>query len=489
MSLANLLRRYEPTMLKVRLTESQKLKRAHKRLQEQADGLELNPIEPTPALVETTIEALKEGQLPDRKVTKLIATGGLPLLAEAPMGLQLVEQLLGLVESTHSAVLNRCLLIGYLRLVKDKSLLSELLRNYLLRNVNSLPAKWVSRVSSYHLLSKPAGVSLAERLLAADTTNPRQLLQEAGLRGVLESSGFSQLVFRHTCNVLAKGYEPHDLTRFIDWTQDPTSKKWLFENDIANYTFALVTPYVRRDPPDSVKKDILNTLIGLFGDPRTKPAKWHAVDDAIQRTLKRWLTQNSFDLLLQIVNTSNDTHQWKERHDYWSTYIEGGHISEAWVALGPRAAEVANRLITAGELKSSGEYGKLQRSEIDPLHSMILMRIGDWIVSEWTHSGKLRFYNTEINRKAPKMYEKLYEASQIRLDNLAQDNVIHHNGWQDKATQIVKRKIGLTALQPSPAANRKKNVACISCGNSDADNGVNSSGKCFSCRGINFKSR
>jgi hypothetical protein len=489
MSLGSMLRRYEPTMLKVRLFESQKLKQAHRRLSAQADGMELKAIEPTPELIETTIAALANGQLPDKKVTKLIATGGLPALADIPKGIQRVEQLLNLIESRGSAVLNRCLLIGYLRLVTDKSLLSDLLRNYLQRNIETLPNKWGTRVTSYELLGKPVGASLAQRLTSPDTPNPRQVLQDAGLRGVLESSGFTRLVFRHVCRSMSKGFEPHDLARFLDWTQDPKSKKWLFENDITDYTTALVTPFIKRDPIDSVKKQVLSTLIELFKDPRTKPAKWHGVDEEIQRTLKRWLTQNSFDLLLQIVNSSNDTHQWKERHAYWNTYIDGGHISEAWVALGPRAVEVAQRLITTGELKSSGEFGRLQRSEIDPLHSMILMRIGDWIVSEWTHSGKLRFYNTETNRKAPKMYERLYEASQIRLDSLAQDNVIHHNGWQDKATQIVKRRIGLTARTPSAAANRKKNGACISCGNSDADNGVNSSGKCFSCRGINFKTR
>lgn len=488
MSLANMLRRYEPTMLKVRLFESQKLKQAHKRLRGQADGMELKAIEPTPELIETTVAALTNGQLPDRKVTKLIATGGLPALADIPKGIQLVEQLLILIESSGSATFNRCLLIGYLRLVTEKSLLSELLRNYLLRNIKALPDKWARRVASYQLLSKPVGVSLAQRLTAADTSNPRQVLQDAGLRGVLESSGFTRHIFRHVCRSMSKGFEPHDLARFLDWTHDPKSKKWLFENDIANYTAALVTPFIKRDPTDNIKNQVLSTLIELFNDPRTKPAKWHGVDEEIQRTLKRWLTQNSFDLLLQVVNSSNDTHQWKERHTYWSTYIEGGYISEAWVALGPRAVEVANRLIDSGELKSSGEFGRLQRSEIDPLHSMILMRIGDWIVSEWTHSGKLRFYNTESNRKAPKMYEKLYEASQIRVDSLAQDNVVHHNGWQDKATQIVKRRIGLSARKPVAGATSKKS-ACISCGNSDAGNGVNSSGKCFNCRGINFKSR
>jgi len=484
-----MLRRYEPTMLKVRLFESQKLKQAHKRLRGQADGMELKAIEPTPELIETTVAALTKGQLPDRKVTKLIATGGLPALADIPKGIQLVEQLLILIESSGSATFNRCLLIGYLRLVTEKSLLSELLRNYLLRNIKALPDKWARRVASYQLLSKPVGVSLAQRLTAADTSNPRQVLQDAGLRGVLESSGFTRLVFRHVCRSMSKGFEPHDLARFLDWTHDPKSKKWLFDKSIADYTTALITPFIKRDPTDSVKKQVLSTLIDLFEDPRTKPGKWHGVDEEIQRTLKRWLTQNSFDLLLQIVNSSNDTHQWKERHAYWSTYIDGGHISEAWVALGPRADEVAKRLIDSGELKSSNEYGLLQRSEINSLQSMILMRIGDWIVSEWTHSGTLRFYNTETNRKAPKMYEKLYEASQIRLDNLAQDTVIHHNGWQDKATHIVKRRIGLTARKTPPAATPKKSGACISCGNSDAGNGVNSSGKCFNCRGINFKSR
>jgi hypothetical protein len=70
-------------------------------------------------------------------------------------------------------------------------------------------------------------------------------------------------------------------------------------------------------------------------------------------------------------------------------------------------------------LPNSAMYAHFNKgsSSVKSNHSVILMKIGDLVISEWTHLGKVRIFRPG-SIHTPEMYKLGYDASKIRFETL-----------------------------------------------------------------------
>jgi hypothetical protein len=177
--------------------------------------------------------------------------------------------------------------------------------------------------------------------------------------------------------------------------------------------------------------------------------QWRGVDQAAVNLLLNWLTGDTLRAFMRILEQTADD-IWRYRRTFWMAFYEAGYVEEAWLALGTDAARLAERL--KGEARGVG-YGRLEVG-IQPNHSVLLLRIGSLVFSEWSHNGSLRAFRVN-DRGAPTLYQKTYNGRELR-DAVSLD---FHNGenerpqlthaasdrgtWQRKARDFIKRQTGV----------------------------------------------
>lgn len=280
---------------------------------------------------------------------------------------------------------------------------------------------------------------------------PLEIFEAAGLkRGVLLGGGFAFNAFVEMCREISKGHAADRLERFFSMLPDPAfttddDRKLLCVNAVSHVAKALLTPYLQTEPDEATKLRIIDALIRLYGDPRLHPGTWANVDQDLLGVMYRWLTEESFELLMEVLNSSNQSVQWKTREKFWRRYIKKGFIKEAWVAFGPDAKRQAEKLIRSQKLRSKGSFGVLQQSQIQGHHSVLFMRIGDLTISEWTHDGKVRFYRSN-NKSKPTLYRLRYDPEVIRRDGNTDHLKVHLGYWEQDVASYIRDVTGLRAL-------------------------------------------
>jgi hypothetical protein len=493
MALSDAINAFDPVVrFKSPILRLQKLEASARRVEKLADGLNEVDIKSMPDVLPNAVSSLREGRLPERRVTKLVCMGGLDGLIQETDGQNLVSTLLKAVVKNVTRSLVKALLIGYLRLSTKHTWLLNKLRAFLQDKKDLLPAKWKSRVDTYQFLSANPGQPLAELILTRYDEAPESLLNEAGLKGIVGQGGVGLNVFKLVCERLSEGHSEIDLVRFWNYVKGETIR---FKSQLPEYAKALLGPYVNSDAPEDNKTDIVQFLLEHFSDPRIKPQIWAEVPPEYVEILNRWLTEQSFSLLMQVVKKSNDTKQWQERVRFWQPYIDAGYVREAWVALGKQADYVARGLVRDGVLKSRSSYGTFMKGSgsVNQDHSVIFIKIGDVIISEWTHSGKMRLYLSG-NKKAPLLYRPTYDVDFIRNDANCQEAITHHVHWQDKAEDIINQYVNIRRPQikkPKVVSitARQKLQKCTSCGGDFSVEELDRNGICLKCNGVKVKRR
>jgi len=145
---------------------------------------------------------------------------------------------------------------------------------------------------------------------------------------------------------------------------------------------------------------------------------------------------------MEVLNSSNQSLQWRTRENFWRNFIERDFVREAWIAFGPDAYRQAQKLIKSGQLRSRGAFGILENSQIQGHHSVLIMRIGDLTISEWTHDGKVRFYRSRNSAK-PDFYKLRYDPEVLRRDSKADHFKVHLGAWQYDVAEYIYQITGL----------------------------------------------
>ena len=424
------------------------LQAAQRFLAKKAEDLESRDIKSAPIYLNEVVRCLSDDTEPSRKAMRRVAAGGLPDLLARPNGANLLVRFIEVLVSFGSRTLYKALLLGYLRIGHDDSKITEVLRLTLINGKRSLPTRWAERIDRFGLLDKPVAMKLAQIAMSSSSDRPLQVFEEAGLkRGILLGGGFASQAFEHICNNLADGHDERNVEKFLsffpsEFTDISDERVQLTKNALPQVARALLRPYIQADPTEDERASILDVLIRLYRDPRLRPMEWANVDQDLVGVMCRWLTSESFEMLMEVLNSSNQSLQWRTRENFWRNFIERDFVREAWIAFGPDAYKQAQKLIKSGQLRSRGAFGILENSQIQGHHSVLIMRIGDLTISEWTHDGKVRFYRSRNSAK-PDFYKLRYDPEVLRRDSKADHFKVHLGAWQYDVAEYIYQITGL----------------------------------------------
>jgi SNF2 domain-containing protein/EH signature protein/restriction endonuclease/helicase-like protein len=189
-----------------------------------------------------------------------------------------------------------------------------------------------------------------------------------------------------------------------------------------------------------MRQTIQNYLLDVLGDPRIEHGAWLRTDDSARDVFIRWLAQATLEQFLKVVDRLAPRHQWDYRRVFWNAYIEKGAVANAWVAFGSSGAQVANQIAknTADQLML--RFGTLTGGGAD--QAVLLLSIGDLVIADWSHNGKLRIWRRG-NKRAPEFNLNGYIAADLRAHPDFETVHLPPDGWQMRTEAHIRRHTGI----------------------------------------------
>jgi hypothetical protein len=300
--------------------------------------------------------------------------------------------------------------------------------------------EWAERHRRFAMFDAGRGASDVARA-ALEEESPRRVLETAGLLSSLASSRFALACFheaaKETQRRLGQNASHDHVQRLSDWVLGADGR-FAIKSARTHFAEALLTPWSNGDPPEELKDKIRGILLNAFGDPRIEHGAWTGVSDSAKNVMFRWLARASLEQFLAVVDRTALEHQWEFRRAFWRAYIDRDHVKDAWVVFGPAGRARAKEL--ARETKDPGmlSFGSLRGGSSD--HAVLLLRIGDLVVADWSHNGTLRIWS-ERNGSAPKLYASEYYATHLRQNSDFDQR--HLGDWQRPARDFIQRRTGI----------------------------------------------
>ncbi|MDH4381645.1 MAG: EH signature domain-containing protein [Gammaproteobacteria bacterium] len=242
------------------------------------------------------------------------------------------------------------------------------------------------------------------------------------------------------------------ISRLMDWSARlPTP---VVKTDFrVPFADALLRPWASRIPADSLKNLLVDYFLKQYGDPRLdkhRHFQWEGVSEQAKAVLFKWLTGDTLRGFLQILQRTADE-IWQYRQKFWMAYYDNDCVDEAWVALGDDAQWVARGLQTQEKGMGSGRLeGGATKNQ-----SVLLLKIGGLVFTEWSHNGSLRAYR-EDSPEAPRLYQRSYHGGDLRAltsmdfhegkgNKLPELMHLHSDkgSWQKTAREFIKHHTGI----------------------------------------------
>jgi hypothetical protein len=306
---------------------------------------------------------------------------------------------------------------------------------------------------------------LGGKLLEADAN------AALGRIGILEQHwqsptvGLVEHAFRHACSLcsMERAEAIDALVRFARLADG----RFRYPASQAAFVRTLLEPWRSKDPPVELRKQLQRLLIGFFGDPRIARERWESVPPDLTKILLKWLTRGSIEEFLSVVDRSleNDAHErrmWSFRRAFWIAYLDANLISEAWVVFSRRAINEAR----SAQMTGFGE----REGGADP-RSVLIMRIGDATVVEWSHNGRCWIWpkaasddetmsagalrRPTAHGKPPRLYERSYHSDALRHAPIFENHMgAESYSWQAKVAEHLYRLTGRRLKQADYALKR-----------------------------------
>lgn len=320
---------------------------------------------------------------------------------------------------------------------------SEVIGSHLANAVQHWEWDWKRRHDRYGLFDANRGPrNVAQRAL--DAAQPRTVLNDAGLSGPLAASGYALACFREAASQVQERLPrrpDRDLVRRLAELigEDPNGK---FGMPQAGRYFAdaVLIPWQSSDPPEELRNYIRATLLRFLSDPRVQPAEWNGVNSHARAVMFRWLARASLDQFLAVVDQTAPGHQWEHRRAFWSAYIDRDFVSDSWVAFAPNGAARARRLARERDDAGMLSFGALRGASAD--QAVLLLRIGDLIIADWSHNGSMRIWNNS-DPLAPKVHEHEHRYQATELRTKCAYSKRHVPGWQQSAEAFIRDRTGI----------------------------------------------
>ncbi|WP_158285776.1 EH signature domain-containing protein [Pseudohoeflea suaedae] len=277
---------------------------------------------------------------------------------------------------------------------------------------------WSGYQQDYNLYDCIEGPRMIAGAALQRNQSATQALQAVGLGALNAQSGFAEAITRELLVGLANGAEPdHEsrLKRVQAYALDSHGKP-LFNTLDLEIAEALMKPFNTRPPEKSIKDLFLNLILSIFGDPRIRPVRWERFP-TIKAMVIAWLTEQSLRQFLDIVSNSMsseaDERMWKYRRAFWEAAHHKGLIRGAWVVFAEEGAKLARR--SFGKNSGFATFNNHGSRYVQKTHAVLLLEVGNGIVADWSHSGKVNIWSNAQNRTAPKMYKLSYSSDDVQI--------------------------------------------------------------------------
>ena len=199
---------------------------------------------------------------------------------------------------------------------------------------------------------------------------------------------------------------------------------------------ALLSPWKSREPTGGIRDQLVEGLVGSYGDPRVRSGGvWPQVRSDCRDVLLKWLTGADIQFFLDVVSEVETSHMWQPRREFWWDLYEQGRIDHAWVAFSPAAAQKARRLTEQTEKRDHLAFGEQTAGGTRRYTSLLILKIGRSIVVEGSHSYKVHVFR-DSDPQAPRLFQEQYHCERIRRapGHRAQ---AHHTGWQERVRELI----------------------------------------------------
>ena len=355
------------------------------------------------------------------KNLRLFCTAGLSSLEELNDPISSFNLLLAEVTKRAKASLIKALFLGYLLVADQDAKWVSKLRHFIFERRESLAPRWWARINDYGLLQTDPGSYFAGKFFN-DGDQFFNELTSAGITGILLTTGIGKCIFKAVTHAVGQSDWVHGadaqliFERLKKYALQDEKLVFAGSDNQRSMCHAILEPCTKGDPDEDLLTQVKNLLIGQYSDPRVNPGRWGSVDERHVQVLQRWLTRQSMGLLIEVLNRTADDNHWDVRNDFWSYYLDNDLVNEAWVVFGPEASQHAMDLVNNNPDFSASSFGRFRSgggSGVQPNHSVLLMRIDDVVVAEWTHNGRVRLWDRRSPRR-PNFYQATYYADQLR---------------------------------------------------------------------------
>ena len=309
--------------------------------------------------------------------------------------------------------------------------------------------RWAERSREYQIFDPKDGPRAVANIALSQEIDPIGFFRDRDQWAEsLAVAGFAQAVWLAGLTEVGKSSrdERDRFERLVQWN-GPRKDEILFPQLKAPFVDAMVMPYERHGPTDSLLRDsIMNFLLGTIGDPRLAPQKWVGLDRAAS-VMNWWLVEQSFRQFLDIVEKiSSNEQQWDYRRAFWEGVYKKCQDKKigisAWVVFSVRGAKAARQ--SFGSHVSFGVF-RDNSPQLKDTHAAFMLEIGDYLFVDWNESGPCNVWRKKPSGTRPQLYEQHYRRNQLRHkppevrteENLIPAGIFYHRGssnyiWQKR---------------------------------------------------------
>jgi hypothetical protein len=286
--------------------------------------------------------------------------------------------------------------------------------------LESLATKWPGNWSRLHrdfrIFDIEEGPLALARAVASQDRSPEQILRDYDVS--LMKANYTRVTTGALLEHLASGGEPNHERR-IEKVQRyalGANGKPAFGDMVRQIAEAILLPFNGIKPAKALLDRVLNLLTKALGDPRLEGARWRQVPDALTSLVKGWLAEQSLRQFLDVVGDTTDRpDQWRYRRAFWEGLHDLGLISEAWVAFGSRGERRVRERFGRDVRFGTVEKLTSQDKTVDPGHAVLFLRIGDSLVTDWSHMGRCNIWSDAEAPDAPALYKDRYASNSVLI--------------------------------------------------------------------------
>lgn len=304
---------------------------------------------------------------------------------------------------------------------------------------------WKERHEETSIFHPIIGPSTLAKKALDHPESPIKYLESVGFEGSLAAVRIVGYAFLRALEDLQHGLEENGSIQAIEkiagWglNKDGDFRYASVPRTRARLAEALLLPWQNRDPSPGVRAYIERFLLEHYRDVRVDASRWNDVSEGAKQVLRRWLTKASLEQFLQIVDLTaasvDARRMWPARRKFWYAFYRRGYMREAWVVFA-RDGVVRGSAIADSDTNRFLPFGRSVGSGFQANHAVLIMRIGDVTVADWSHMGKCHIW-TGNNSKAPKLYSSQYYRHELTSGSDFEQ--VHIGYWQDSVYKYLNR--------------------------------------------------